>query len=111
MSPNSLHLVTITEVTDEDELVPVIDPDKLSDKEYEPGHIDWLVEVLQVRAKDIRDSKKKVGPPHQTPSKSIQLDKNQPLQPSLPVPKVVVPPKPSSAKLLPPAPSLPLLAM
>jgi len=109
-SANSLHLATITEVTDEDKLVPVINMDELSDKEYEPGHIDWLVEVLQARAKDIRDSKKKAGPPHQTPAKSIQSDENQPLQPSLLVPKVVVPPKPPSAKPLPPAPSLPLMA-
>jgi len=69
-----------------------------------------LVEVLQARAKDIRDSKKKVGPPHQTPAKSIQSDENQPLQPSLLVPKVVLPPKPSSAKPLPLVLSLPLPA-
>jgi len=106
-SADSLHLATITEVTNEDELVPNIDLDKLSDEEYEPDHIDQLVEVLQARAKDIRDSKKKVGPPDQTPAKSIQPDGNQPLQPSLPVPKVVVPPKPPSSKPLPPAPSLP----
>ena len=37
MSANSLHLATIMEVTNEDELVPVIDLDKVSDKEYEPG--------------------------------------------------------------------------
>src|SRR5882724_2307047 len=92
MSANSLHLETIMEVTDEDKLVPVIDPDEVPDEEYEPGHIDWLVEVLQASAKDIKNSKKKAGPPHQTPAKSIQSDENQPLQPSLPVPKVVVPP-------------------
>ena len=68
---DSLHLATITEVTNEDELVPNIDLDKLSDEEYEPDHIDRLVEVLQARAKDIRDSKKKAGPPDQTPAKSI----------------------------------------
>jgi len=39
------------------------------------------------------------------------MDENQLLQPSLPVPKVVVPPKPSSTKHLPPALSLPLPAM
>src|SRR5882724_13538715 len=71
-SADSLHLATITEVTDEDDLVPNIDTDELSDEEYEPDHIDQLVEVLQVRAKDIRDSKKKVGPPDQTPAKSLQ---------------------------------------
>ena len=59
-SANSLHLVTIMEVTNEDELVAVND----LDEEYEPGHIDWLVEVLQAMAKDIRDSKKKMAPPH-----------------------------------------------
>src|SRR5882724_8266855 len=106
MSENSLHLATITEVTDEDKLVPVVD----LEEEYEPGHIDQLVDVLQARAKGIRDSKKNAGPPHQTPAKSIQSDENQLLQPSLPVPKVVVPPKHSSAKLLPPAPSLSLPA-
>jgi len=37
------------------------DPDKLSDKEYEPDHIDQLVEVLQVRAKDIRDRQEESG--------------------------------------------------
>jgi len=107
VSENSLHLATITEVTNKDKLVGINDPDK----EYEPGHIDQLVEVLQVGAKDIRDSKKKMCPPHQTPAKSIQQDENQPLQPSIPVPKVVVPPKPSSTKPLPLAPSLPLPAM
>ena len=107
MPANSLHLVTIMEVTDEDELVSINDPDG----EYEPGHINWLVEVLQARAKDIRDGNKRTGPPHQTPVKSIQMDENQPLQPSLLVPKVVVPPKHSSAKPLPPALSLSLLAM
>ena len=62
VSANSLHLATIMEVTNEDRLVAIND----LDKEYEPGHIDQLVEVLQARAKDIRDSKKKMGssPPH-----------------------------------------------
>ena len=54
VSTNLFHLATIMEVTDKDELV---DPDK----EYEPGHIDKLVEVLQSRANDIRDRKKKMG--------------------------------------------------
>jgi len=106
VSVNSLHLVTIKEVTNNDRLVGIND----LDEEYEPGHINQLAEVLQVRAKDIRDSKKKMGPSHQTPAKSIQWDENQPLQPSLPVHKVVVPPKPSSAKPLPPAPYSPLPA-
>ena len=48
------------EVTDEDEMVGVND----LNEEYEPGHINQLVEVLQVRAKDIREGKKKMGPPH-----------------------------------------------
>jgi len=104
-SVNSLHLETIMEVTDEDKLISIINPDEVPDEEYEPGHINQLVEVLQARAKDIRDSKKRVGSPHQTPAKSIQSEENQPLQPSLPVPKVVVPPKPLSAKPLPLAPS------
>jgi len=34
-SANSLHLATITEVTDEDKLVAIND----LDEEYEPGHI------------------------------------------------------------------------
>jgi len=59
-SANSLHLATIMEVTDEDEMVGVND----LNEEYEPGHINQLVEVLQVRAKDIREGKKKMGPPH-----------------------------------------------
>jgi len=66
-SETSLHLATIMEATDEDKLVTIND----LDKEYEPGHIYQLVEVLQARTKDIRDRKKKKGPSHQTPTKSI----------------------------------------
>ena len=61
------------EVTDEDELVGF---DNL-DEEYEPGHINQLVEVLQARAKYIRDSKKKIISSYQTLAKSIQQDENQ----------------------------------
>jgi len=93
-------------VTDKDELVGINDPDE----EYEPGHIDWLVEVLQVRAKDIRDSKKKMSPPHQTwPSLSNRMRTSYYSHPFW-YPKLWFLPKPSSSKPLPLAPSSPLPA-
>ena len=49
-----LYLATIMEVTDEDEPASPTDPAE----DLEPGHIDCLVEVLQARAKEIRDGKR-----------------------------------------------------
>jgi len=67
-------LVSITEVTDEDDFTGCEDPVE----EFEPGHIDRLVEVLQARAKDIRDGKKKTTSAKQVPGKPNQPDKNRP---------------------------------
>ena len=53
-SASLLHLATITEATDEDE--PPGPTDLVED--LEPGHINCLVEVLQARAKEIRDGKR-----------------------------------------------------
>ena len=85
-STSLLHLATITEVTDKDNLGNL---DGLNE-DLEPGHIERLVEVLQVRAKDIRDTKKKADSVKQTMAKpnrpdDIRPDENRPVQPSLPV--------------------------
>ena len=53
-SASLLHLVMSTEVMDEDK--PASHTDLVED--LKPGHIDHLVEVLQVRVKEIRDGKK-----------------------------------------------------
>src|SRR6266481_9194913 len=57
-----LHVATVTEVTDEDDLVGLgsltddLEPDDMDS--LGPAYINWLVGVLQTRAKDIRSSKK-----------------------------------------------------
>jgi len=57
-----------------------------------------------MRSRDIRDSRRRCVHP-QSPTKSIQMDENQLLQPSLPVPNVVFLPSPGPPKPLPLAPS------
>src|SRR6266481_8051982 len=90
-SASLLHLAMITEVTDEDKPSGY---DSLSE-DLEPSHIDQLVEVLQARAKEIRNRHKKSDSGKQAPINPSQPDKIQPdkaqlAQPSLPVPEVVI---------------------
>jgi len=73
------------------------------------------VEVLQARAKEIRNGQKKSDSGKQAPIKpnrpdEIQPDEARPAQPSLPVPKVVIPSKAPPAKPLPSVPSAPAAA-
>ena len=105
-SASLLHLATIMEVTDEDEPPGPTDPAE----DLEPGHINRLVEVLQARAKEIRDSKRwtdtaKTFPNSNRPADNqpdnARLDENRPVRPSLPVPEVAIPPRPSPSKPLP----------
>ena len=105
---SSLYAVTITEVTDEDDLVGLgnltddLEPDGADT--LEPAYIDWLVRVLQTRAKDMRSSKKQDAGKQTQPQPSWP-DKNWLAQPSLPVPEVVIPPKSvPSGKPLPSTP-------
>ena len=111
LTKSSLYAVTITEVTDEDDLVGLrnltdnLEPDGAD--ALEPTYIDWLVVVLQTRAKDMRSSKKQ-DTRKQTQPWLNWPDKNQPAQPSLLVPEVVIPPKSvPSGKPLPSTPARP----
>ena len=109
-STSLLHFATITEVTDEDE--PPSPTDLVED--LEPRHINCLVEVLQARAKEIRDGKRWMDTAKTLPNLNrladnqlddAQPDESRPVRPSLPVPEVAIPPRPSPSKLLPTTPS------
>ena len=110
-SANLLHLATITEVADEDDLP---NPNDVSE-DLEHDHIECLVEVLQARAKDMRNGQRKSDLAKHAPAKpgwpdETRPDNSQPIQPSLPVPKVVVPLRPPPEKPLPSALSPPASA-
>ena len=111
LTRSSLYAATITEVTNEDDLVGLgnlTDDLELDGADaLEPAYIDRLVGVLQTRAKDMRHSKKQDVRKQTQPSMNWP-DENRPAQPSLPVPEVVIPSKSiPSGKPLPSTPVLP----
>ena len=107
-STNPVHAATITEITDEDDLPgPEDNSEDLED-------IGRMVEVLQVKAKEIRDDRKRANPGKENPPKpgrpaDDRMDDIQLMQPTLPVPKVVISSNAPPVKPLPPLlpPSIP----
>ena len=103
LSTNPFCATTITEVANEDDL-PGLDN---SSEDLED--IECMVEVLQVRAKEIRDDRKRTNPGKENlpkpghPAKDC-TDDILLMQPTLPVLKVVIPSKAPPVKPLPPAP-------
>ena len=107
-SVSSFHAMMITEVTNEDDL-PGLDN---TSKDLE--HIGHMVGVLQARAKEIRDDKKRANPGKENPPKPTHLPEDctdyiWQIQPALPVLKVVISSKAPPVKPLPPVlpPSVP----